>query len=176
MSPPQSDGDWETLFRAHYAMLVAVSERLTNDRALSEDVVQQLFVRLMGRGPLRNVREPAAYLRRAVVTRTINALKQRKRLSFPGEQELQSAIEHFAVDEPDDLAEARAQLLRAIEGLPDRAKLILKLQRFEGMSYKEIAEALELSPKTVENQLARALKLLRNQLVRVVVLTLLEVL
>lgn len=151
----------ERLFRQHYAMLLASSERITRDRQLSEDVVQNVFLRFFERDGLRRATDPAAYLRRAVVTRTLNAIRDRQRLSHPGEEAIASATEHSHPYPTDDLAETKEKLHRAINQLPERARLILILHRFEGLSYKEIAAELDISPKTVENQLARSLKLLR---------------
>ena len=164
-TPPAMDrAALEALFREHYGALVAASARITKDRALSEDVVQNVFLRFVERDGLARAQEPAAYLRRAVVTRTLNALRDRKRLTHPGDDALASAIEHSGPDEPTDLADVKRRLHRAIGQLPERARVILVLHRFEGLSYREIAAELDIAPKTVENQLARALKLLRAAL------------
>lgn len=162
----------ESLFREHYAALVRASARMTNDVALAEDVVQGVFLRVHERGELPRLTNPAAYLRRAVATRTINALRDRKRLTHPGEEDLASAAQQLAGEEPRDIADVKARLHSAIRALPDRARVILVLNRFEGLSYKEIAAELSIAPKTVENQLARALKLLRANLPRAIALLL----
>ncbi|WP_373523461.1 sigma-70 family RNA polymerase sigma factor, partial [Aquiflexum sp.] len=51
-----------------------------------------------------------------------------------------------------------------IDLLPDRCQTIFKLSRYEQMSYAEIAKTLDISPKTVENQIGKALKILRKNL------------
>ncbi|MDL5049915.1 sigma-70 family RNA polymerase sigma factor [Oscillatoria amoena NRMC-F 0135] len=53
---------------------------------------------------------------------------------------------------------------QAIDKLPEQCRIIFQLSRHEGMSYKEIAEALDIAPKTVENQIGRALKVLKVEL------------
>ena len=164
MPAPRDSAAFEALFRAHYAELVRASQRVSGDRAVSEDVVQGVFMRFYERGGLERADNPRAYLRRAVVTRTLNALRDRKRLTHPGDDALTSAIEHTEPESPDDFSDLKERLHAAIARLPDRARVILILYRFEGLSYNEIAEELSISPKTVENQLSRALKLLRNYL------------
>ena len=170
MPTPRDSAAFEALFRAHYGELVGASVRVSGDRALSEDVVQGVFMRFFERGGLERADNPRAYLRRAVVTRTLNALRDRKRLTHPGDEALTSAAEHPPEEREDDIADLKARLHAAIARLPERARLILVLYRFEGLSYAEIAEELTISTKTVENQLSRALKLLRGYLPRTVAL------
>ena len=65
--------------------------------------------------------------------------------------------------ELDELDELYKQLLNAIEQLPEQCKKIFKLSRFEELKYSEIAEKLGLSVKTIETQMGRALKMLREK-------------
>jgi RNA polymerase sigma-70 factor (ECF subfamily) len=61
-------------------------------------------------------------------------------------------------------AEFVAAVQRAVGRLPERCRLIFRLHREQGLTYPEIAEVLEISPKTVEVQMGRALKALRKAL------------
>ncbi len=164
MSP--SAQTFEQLFRQLYPELVRASSRICGEQPLAEDVVQQVFVTFWERGGIERAKHPAAYLRRSVITRTINALRDRKKLTHPGDEVLSSAVEQTGTDNSDELADAKEVLRKSIASLPERARVILILHRFEGLSYKEIAAELEIAPKTVENQLARALKLLRGMVPR----------
>jgi RNA polymerase sigma-70 factor (ECF subfamily) len=155
---------FEDVFRKEYKSLVGAALRICKDLSLAEDVVQNVFLKFYESDGLKRADSPAAYLRRAVVTRTLNALRDRKRLQYVGDEALTSAVEHFPSDEEPDIADIKEKLHKAIAQLPDRARVILVLHRFEGLSYKEIAHELDIAPKTVENQLARALKLLRTYL------------
>ena len=68
---------------------------------------------------------------------------------------------------PEDLirhAETAASIGRAIETLPEKCRLIFKMNRFDHLTYAEIAEVLEVSVKTVETQMGRALHALRHAL------------
>ncbi|MFK8056571.1 MAG: RNA polymerase sigma factor [Saprospiraceae bacterium] len=155
---------FEEVFRKEYKSLVAAAMRICKDMSIAEDVVQNVFLKFYESEGLKRTDSPGAYLRRAVVTRTLNALRDRKRLQFVGDEALTSAVEHFPTDQAPDIAVMKAKLHQAIQQLPDRARVILILHRFEGLSYKEIAQELDIAPKTVENQLARGLKLLRSYL------------
>jgi RNA polymerase sigma-70 factor (ECF subfamily) len=155
---------FEKLFKEQYARLVNASFRLCGDQSLAEDVVQNVFLKFYEQNGLQKAEKPGAYLRRAVVTRTINAIRDRKRIAHPGDEALTSAVEQFPAESNPDLADVKMRLHSAIAQLPERARVILLLHRFEGLSYKEIANELDIAPKTVENQLARALKLLRTYL------------
>ena len=60
--------------------------------------------------------------------------------------------------------ELQAQIDQAIDSLPERCRIVFMLSRFDDMTYKEIAKTLDISEKTVENQIVKALKLLRAYL------------
>ena len=63
------------------------------------------------------------------------------------------------------LKELETKLDQALQELPEQCRTIFQLSRFEELKYREIAERLEISPKTVENQMGKALKLLRMKLI-----------
>lgn len=105
-----------------------------------------------------------AYLKRAAVNRTLNFIRDNK-ITFEGEEELPilkgKITGASAKMEADELQE---MINRAIDGLPERCRMIFLLSRFEDMSYNEIAQKLDISVKTVENQISKALKILREVL------------
>ena len=63
-----------------------------------------------------------------------------------------------------ELSELQETIKKAIEKLPPKCREIFELNRFEGKRYKEIAEQLNISLKTVENQMGKALKVMREEL------------
>jgi len=78
-------------------------------------------------------------------------------------------IKGFKVDEANtqqnmENMELEEYLHSVIEQLPEKCRMVFVMSRFEELSYKEIAEKLEISPKTVENQISKALKVLREHL------------
>jgi RNA polymerase sigma-70 factor (ECF subfamily) len=86
-------------------------------------------------------------------------------VTFEGEEDLPVLKGSFtSATEQMEADELQEQINQAIDGLPERCRMIFLLSRFEDMSYKEIAQKLDISVKTVENQISKALKVLRDVL------------
>jgi RNA polymerase sigma-70 factor (ECF subfamily) len=155
---------FEALFRAFAPGLCALATRYVASRAVAEELVQDLFLDLWTRRTHLVVdRSVASYLQTAMRHRALNHLRHERRVVAPlpdGER----------VDEPDATAPGESELLDAlelqdaIEHLPARCRLIFTLSRQQDMSYGEIAASLGLSIKTVETQMGRALRALRERL------------
>jgi len=152
---------YRLLFDRHYEYLIQSVTNITGDRNLAKDVGQEVFLELWKKRTSINVKTSVrAYLRRSMVNRTFNQLKTRK-LKY---QEPEKLPETQASENPQEQLEASdlQQLINnAIGGLPERCRIIFTLCRLEGLSHKEIAAQLDISPKTVENQMTKALKILR---------------
>ena len=103
------------------------------------------------------------YLKRAVINRSINHIKYNSR--FVGDEVLQkSESRSISPDIELETSELKVVIEKALNNLPEKARIIFILKRYEGMSLKEISEKLNISPKTVENQITRALKLLKAEI------------
>lgn len=156
---------FESLFDAFYEELVSYSHRLTQQLVISEEIVQDVFVSLWERRrQIKITSSVASYLYRAVKNRTINYLKNQ----LPKDQattdlEVASELEDQSVKEEKD-SNLETALNKAIAELPEKCRVIFLLSRNEGLTHKEIAEELSLSPKTVENQIGIAIKKLRTAL------------
>ncbi len=164
-SPFNSDEKtFEELFRSHYKRLCNYAYTLLNDNDESEEAVQQVFIQLWEK---RNVMEinfsVQAYLFRAVRNNCLNKIKHQKVKQAYTDEILQlnneSAGTHISYQE-----ELKDQIHKAIESLPEQCRLIFKLSRYEELKYSEIAKELNISIKTVENQMGKALKVLREKL------------
>lgn len=155
----------DELFRRYYVDLCRRALRFVNDEQEAEDIVQNLFVALWEkRADQGNLDAVGPYLRRAVRNRSLNYLRDRKRIPVDdGEIPETIADQNFA---DDDLTqdELRDRIHTAIDALPARCRLVFVMSKLEEMSHKEIAEALDISPKTVENQMTRAYRFLREWL------------
>lgn len=167
------DGDqeaFERLFRIYAEALCTFAADHVGDR-FAEDVVQTVFCDLWERReawhPQGSVK---AYLYRAVRNTALDELDRRDvERKWKEEEKEQNRMEdeNEGEDDPletlkhDKMSKAMAQ---AVEDLPERRRIIYQMARHHGMSYAEIATALDISPKTVENQMGRALKTLREKL------------
>lgn len=167
-SPTGSEGHRErlrSLFEEHYAELCSQARRYVGSDEAAVDVVQEIFARVWER---RSERPPdeieRAYLYRAVRN---EALNRRERRRSRDEHRQRPGVPRPASPTPEDDLERRRlvrEVEEAIEALPPRCREIFLLVRRDGLTYREAAEALELSPSTVDTQMGRALKRLRDEL------------
>jgi RNA polymerase sigma-70 factor, ECF subfamily len=155
---------FEALFRAFAPGLCALAVRYVASRAVAEELVQDLFLDIWTRrAGLVVDRSVASYLQTAMRNRAMNHLRHERRMvAMPGAAERPEDADAGAPGES-ELLDA-LELQDAVEHLPARCRLIFTLSRQQDMSYGEIAASLGLSIKTVETQMGRALKSLRDRL------------
>lgn len=157
------DGAFTALFKKYYAVHCAKAQYLLKSSYEAEEVVQELFKKLWeNHAALPRALSPAAYLSQAVRNACLNRLKQQGRNSYED-----ITGKHVAYEESVDATELihiHDRIEQAIGELPEGCRAIFRLSRFEQKTYPQIAEQLQLSPKTVENQMGIALKKLRQTL------------
>lgn len=154
---------FEALFRQHYRALCAFAYGYVKDADRGEDLVQDLFFRLwLDREKVQITTSVKAYLYASVRNRCLNEIKSGGRLVVLNEENDDHANEDGPTE--DEHTERIARVQAAIEELPEERKKVFKLSRYEGLKYHEIAERLGISVKTVENQMGKALKTLREEL------------
>jgi len=156
----------KALFEAHYTPLVRTAFRFLNNQPAAEDLVQEVFCTLWQKKEELQIESYEAYLRRAVFNRCINAVKKEKAAAFSDldEETLPPLQANNHTDSAVLLKETKAKIDAAINSLPPACRTVFVLSRFENLSNKEIAQELNLSVKTVENQMTKALRLLKNVL------------
>ena len=163
----KDEAAFEQLFKQHYRSLHAYACTLLKDETAGEEIVQQVFYKLWERIDNLSIQgSVTAYLYRAVHNESLNVIKHRKvRIAY------QVHTQHTTIDSTDhpakkmQLKQLEQELEKAIQSLPEQCRTIFQLSRFEALRYKEIADRLQLSVKTVENQMGKALKILRTKLV-----------
>ena len=154
---------FEQVFREHYRPLCAFALQYVKDVDRAQDLVQDLFFRLwQDRERTTITTSIKSYLFASVRNRCLNAVATQARLR-PLNEEADDRIEEDALGE-DEHAERLARVQAAIEALPEERRKVFKLSRYDGLKYHEIADRLGISAKTVENQMGRALKTLREDL------------
>jgi RNA polymerase sigma-19 factor, ECF subfamily len=168
-----NDSAFEALFRKHYASLCAFALRYAREPSLAEELVQDLFADLWTR---RATWEPRAGGERAYLLAAIRnrALNLRKRQAVERDWEAAESVAEVRelhpppahADQALETAEAEHQVHAALESLPERCRLVMHLRWREQLSYAQVAEVMGISVKGVENQLARGLKALREQVTR----------
>ena len=156
---------FDTIFRTWYGPLVGTAERMLRDRAVAEELVQDVMLELWRRRETLAADGSAqAYLFQATRNRVLNHLRhlkieQRSEPEVRGESastpHADAALAHQELD---------VAIQRAIESLPDRCREVFELSRVHGLKYAEIAQSLGISIKTVEAQMGKALRTLRERL------------
>ncbi len=156
---------FEQVFKTYFKKLHAYALSLINDEADAEEMVQQVFFKLWERADrLSFSGSIAAYLYRAVHNECLNFLKHEK---VKAGHRLQVAyrMKNDAIPEKGMNKELEQQFRQAMNELPEQCRTVFQLSRFEDMKYREIADQLDISVKTVENHMGKALRLLRLKLV-----------
>lgn len=158
-------GAFERLFRHWYARLADYAAGLTRSADTAEDAVQDVFIAIWKRREaLPEHTKLAAYLHRAVRNRALNQLRGQQStdgLSDAAEDDAPTATSADAELLTGELSDAIA---RALAELAPRTREVFQLSREQGLTYNEIAAALDISVKTVETLMGRALRQLRTRL------------
>ena len=156
---------FDEIFRTWYAPLVRAAEALLRERAVAEEVVQEVMLELWRRRErLDPDGSPQAYLFQATRNRALNHLRhlqvQRRSATRLTMQEARepSAPSQVVAREID------VALRDALDALTPRCREVFELSRVQGLKYSEIAEMLGVSVKAVEAQMGKALRTLRERL------------
>jgi len=154
---------FETVFKQHFSSLHAYAFTLLKDTVAAEEVVQSLFLRLWEKKGTIDIRTSLkSYLYRATYNDCMNMLKHWK-----VRQKHQEHVFHFNDFTQEQTAnrlhenELKKELQKALNKLPEKCRTVFQMSRFEELKYQEIADRLEISIKTVENQMGKALRILR---------------
>lgn len=158
--------DFELLFRTHYNDLCAYANVYLKDLDAAEELVQEVFYKLWNKRESIEINSSMqSYLFRSVRNSSLNLIKHiniREEYKVHNEREMTySELENYDQVEASELEQ---KISKAIEAMPAERKKIFILSRYDGLKYGEIAEKLSISPKTVENQMGKALKHMREHL------------
>lgn len=161
---------FERLFRRYYPALCAFAARAVASEAVAEDIVQDVFRRIWERRESWTVETTvSAYLYRATRNGVFDYGKH-ERVVTRWEEMAVAATKHDGpvLEPPPDEMVYATELAAAIEdaaqGLPERCRQVFFLKWTHGLTYAEIADAMGISPKTVEMQMTKAYRALRERL------------
>lgn len=162
------------LYRRHHDYLVSFASLNVGKKEIAEDIVQDVFIRLwQNKGNIEQVDSLRPYLLRAVHNNSLNILRNNtKCLGFRNEyvEKIETAAATTYNPDKNDIIrslyakEAHKKIEEAINMLPERCRLIFRMCFIDGRSHKEVSARLGISVRTVENQIYKAVKFLREHL------------
>lgn len=157
---------FERMFHTYYSKLCVFSNSYVKSLDIARDVVQEVFIKIWDNREDFEIRQSLkAYLYQAVRNQSLNQIeknKQKRRLS----ESLKKHEDFLEEEHSSDLntEELTQKIWKLVEELPERRRSIFILYRKHGLSYKEIAEVMDIKRKTVENQMGKSLQFLRERL------------
>jgi len=151
---------YRELYTSLYSYLFGFAKTIVQSRESAEEVVSDVFIKLWERRKeLEKIENLKVYLYVATRNIAFNYLDKQKRNSTNSIDDVEAEFTSIDFD-PEQLlitADMLALIQKAIDQLPPKCKIIFKLAKEDGLKYREVAEVLNISAKTVENQLAIAL-------------------
>lgn len=158
--------EFQEIYHQHFNGLANYAYSVLKDKDAAKDVVQDVFLDLWNKRETLSIKTSLeAYLVRAVKFKSIDFIRKDKTKQQYVANMTPSNVPHTETDSDDGQTEDRKkQLSYAIAQLPTKCRQVFLLSRINGYTYKEIAAEMDISTKTVENQISRALKLLRQKL------------
>lgn len=160
---------FERFFKTYFKSLYAYAFTMLEDEIMAEEVVQQVFYKIWEKkeqfGIYTSVK---AFLYKAVYNECLNYLKHQKHIT-----DHQNHVVYVNRNRASDdnaamrveLNELQSHLQTAMSELPEQCRTIFYMSRFDELKYREIAERMGLSIKTIEAQMGKALKILREKLI-----------
>ena len=169
------DGDsfaFEVLFYKYRNKIKGFALKIVPAQIDPEEIVQEVFVRVwLKKEAIDPEKDFQSYLFSIAKHLVLDHLKSavNRKLYFVGEHFQQDLLEEEGLDATIS-EETEAKLQKLINEIPERRREIFRLSRFEGLSYKQIAERLNISENTVDSQIRNALAFLRKEFRKIVVL------
>jgi RNA polymerase sigma-70 factor (ECF subfamily) len=151
---------FKALFFAFYVQLTRLASAITGSKESAEEIVGDVFASLWkNRASAGEIEDIQVYLYVAVKNNSIHYLKKHQKQQWQSLEDIQLE-QDWHYQEPDrlELKELENKIRTAVASLPPRARLIFQLAKEDKLPYKHIADVLGISVKTVDNQLAIALK------------------
>ncbi|MBB6109320.1 RNA polymerase sigma-70 factor, ECF subfamily [Mucilaginibacter lappiensis] len=152
---------FELLFHLLNNSLTKFCILYVNQREIAEEIVSDVFVKCwLNRKTLTEILNPETYLFVAVKNQSLNHIKKYSSIHLVQIEETNS-VEFVNTYNPQREIENKELIFRmdkAITALPQQCRIVFRLIKEDGMKYKEVAEILNISPRTVQTQLFRAIK------------------
>lgn len=163
----KNDGkSFERFFFILNPRLIKFCELYVYKKEIAEEIVSDVFVNFWHqRLKLAHIENPETYIFISVKNRALNHLRKHAGVELVRLEEQETEPVTFSNPETEiEKKELFFKLDQAIETLPQQCKIIFQLVKEDGMRYREVAEILNISPKTVQTQVFRAMKRLSKEM------------
>jgi RNA polymerase sigma-70 factor (ECF subfamily) len=161
------DNTLKIIFQMYHSPLCSTVFRMVQDREVAKDIVQEVFIRFWHKhNSLPQELDLKAYLYKSAINGALNYLKKTKRIQQDSLEGIEEIEEPQQIESSMQLDDLQQSLNYTIEGLPPVCKTVFMLSRFDEMPNRQIADYLQISLKSVEKHITKALKTLRSTLGR----------
>lgn len=158
-------GAFETLFNTYYTRLVVFASRLVTDHDMARELVQDVFVSFYEkREEIQIHTSLKAHLYQSVRNRCLNYIKREKLMKGHHQIILASQNDTAYFESAVEENELENRLFELVNELPEKCRQVFELSRVEGLKNDDIAQKLNISKRTVETQISKALKFLRENM------------
>jgi len=160
------EGAFTELYHRYWDKLLARGITQLKSVEDAEELLHDIFVRLWKRRDTIRIRHSFhTYIAAILKYEVLKKLADRKKVKLQDLSESQdSSLVDYSTQQRLDFLELQERLEASVKQLPEKCRLVFRLSREEGLSGKEIARELQITPKTVENHINRALRALRSSL------------
>jgi RNA polymerase sigma-70 factor (ECF subfamily) len=157
---------FDVLFRKYYVQLCGFAYTFLHSRETAEEIVQEVFIRFWEQRRQININTSfLSYLYTSVKNQSVNELRKRNiRKQYENEYAKADMENEDVIQDENTTGKIKKAVESACKKLPSKCREIFELSRNDGLTYEEIAEYLNISKKTVENQMGIAFQKLRQQL------------
>ena len=158
---------FEQLFRTLFPSLMHFARKYVSDIDTAKDLTHDVFINLREKREINDSGTSLkSYLFTSVYNRCMNYIRDQKK--FNRDEQVFNIVEqeeNNALHDHLEEQELESRIIESLNSLPVKCREIFMLSRFEGIKYAEIAEKMEISVKTVETQISKALRILREKLI-----------
>jgi RNA polymerase sigma-70 factor (ECF subfamily) len=168
-----TNNEFKKIFKLYYSQLCTYAQRFVLDYSIAEEMVSDAFYKLYKKKDNLNLKYPINnYLYKVVYNNCIDYLKYKRNLDSIDDvtNDFSFTVDQIEFEQTPDSREIEAiKILKSIELLPTQCKEVIKLRKIEGLSHQEISDKLNISKKTVETQIYRGMKKIKNNFLILIV-------
>ncbi len=155
---------YERIFKEYYRPLVVFAMKYINNVETAKEIVQDFFVKLYEKRHTVIIDTSLkSYLYKSVYNACLNYISQNE-MRNRHFKNMALRTEDSVIDDHVTTVELQNRIYECIESMPEQCKRIFKMNRFDGLKNEQIAQKLNLSKRTVETQISKALRILRKKL------------